>query len=148
MSYLVDTNILARLADPTHVQYETARDAVELLKFQGHTLHVVPQNLYEFWVVSTRPAAVNGMGRSPVVATAGMADIKTFFNFLSDTPAVFTTWERLVTTTPVIGKNAHDARLVAAMIVHGLTHLLTFNAQDFRPYTAITAVTPAELLVP
>jgi hypothetical protein len=77
-----------------------------------------------------------------------MADIKTFFTFLGDTPAVFTTWERLVTTTPIIGKNAHDARLVAAMIVHGLTNLLTFNVQDFRPYPMITAVTPADVMAP
>lgn len=36
------------------------------------------------------------------------------------------------------GKNAHDARLVAAMVRHGLTHILTFNAQDFSRYRGIT----------
>jgi hypothetical protein len=48
----------------------------------------------------------------------------------------------------VVGKNGHDARLVAAMMVHGLTHLLTFNVQDFRRYPGITAVTPADVLTP
>jgi hypothetical protein len=47
-----------------------------------------------------------------------------------------------------LGKNAHDARLVAAMRVHGLTHLLTFNAQDFRRYPGINVVTPGDLAVP
>ena len=46
----------------------------------------------------------------------------------------------------MIGKNAHDARFVAAMSVHGLSHLLTFNSQDFRQYPAITAVAPADVL--
>ena len=54
----------------------------------------------------------------------------------------------LVASTPVLGKNAHDARLVAAMTVHGLAHLLTFNAQDFGQYSGMTAVTPADVLTP
>ena len=48
----------------------------------------------------------------------------------------------------VIGKNAHDARLVAAMRVHGVTHLLTFNDQDFARYTGITVLTPAAVFAP
>ena len=70
------------------------------------------------------------------------------FLWLNDTPAMYGVWERLVASTPVLGKNAHDARLVAAMIVHGLAHLLTFNAQDFRQYSGMTAVTPADVLTP
>jgi predicted nucleic acid-binding protein len=46
----------------------------------------------------------------------------------------------------VLGKNAHDARLVAAMNVHGVTHLLTFNAADFRRFTTIQVMTPAAVL--
>lgn len=38
--------------------------------------------------------------------------------------------------------NVHDTRLVAAMLVHGLTHILTFNISDFLPYPEITAVNP------
>ncbi|HUY34503.1 MAG TPA: hypothetical protein VMV69_17290 [Pirellulales bacterium] len=46
----------------------------------------------------------------------------------------------------VKGKNAHDARLVAAMQRHGLTDLLSFNKPDFTRFTAINAFTPAEVL--
>src|SRR3954471_6267808 len=60
-------------------------------------------------------------------------------NYLVDTN--YGVWEQLVTGTPVVGKNGHDARLVAAMTVHGLTHLLTFNAQDFRQFPGITVTT-------
>jgi hypothetical protein len=38
--------------------------------------------------------------------------------------------------------NAHDARLVAAMIVHGVTHLLTFNGADFARYSGIRITDP------
>jgi len=37
----------------------------------------------------------------------------------------------------VVGKAAHDARLVAAMNRHALSHLLTFNVSDFKRYPAI-----------
>jgi hypothetical protein len=65
-----------------------------------------------------------------------------------DTPPVYGMWEHLVSSIPIIGKNGHDARFVAAMTVHGLTHLLTFNTQDFWLYPGITVVTPADVLTP
>lgn len=146
MNYLVDTNILTRLAEPGHAMHRPALDAVKLLVSRGHKLHIVPQNLYEFWVVSTRPTSVNGLGKTAAEAAAELTSLKALFLWLDETPAMYGVWERLVASTPVLGKNAHDARLVAAMTVHGLAHLLTFNAQDFGQYPAMTAVTPTEVL--
>ena len=37
----------------------------------------------------------------------------------------------------VSGKNVHDARMVAAMVVHGVESILTFNTQDFLRYGEI-----------
>ena len=48
MNYLVDTNILTRIAERAHAMHQGALDAVKLLIQQGHKLHVVPQNFYEF----------------------------------------------------------------------------------------------------
>lgn len=45
-----------------------------------------------------------------------------------------------------MGVNVHDARLVAAMLVHGLTHILTFNISDFARYSEITAVHPTTII--
>ena len=42
----------------------------------------------------------------------------------------------------VSGVQVHDARLVAAMHVHAVTHLLTLNDRDFTRYPDITAVNP------
>ena len=148
MNYLVDTNILTRLAEPGHAMHQPALDAVKLLVRQGHKLHIVPQNLYEFWVVCTRPTSVNGLGKTAADAIVELANLKALFLWLDETQAVYGAWEHLVASTPVVGRNAHDARLVAAMTVHGLTHLLSFNAQDFRQYPAITVVTPADVLTP
>jgi predicted nucleic acid-binding protein len=146
MNFLVDTNIATRLAEPGHAMHQAALDAVKLLVAQGHKLYIVPQTRYEFWVVCTRPTSVNGMGRTAAEAVAELATLKALFQWLDETAAVFGVWEQLVSSTPVVGKNAHDARLVAAMMVHGLTHILTFNAQDFRQYVGIMVVTPADVM--
>lgn len=148
MNYLIDTNILVRLAEPGDPSNELTLDAVGVLFRQSHKLYVIPQNLYELWVVCTRPTSANGLGKTSAETVAELSNIKSVFSWLDDTPDVFSVWERLVTTTPVLGKKAHDARLVAAMMVHGLTHILTLNARDFRNYPAIQPVTPSDVLTP
>jgi len=59
-----------------------------------------------------------------------------------DTPAIFSEWEQLVIKHQVMGKQVHDARLVAAMVSHNITHLLTFNLDDFKRFSEIIAVDP------
>jgi hypothetical protein len=79
-------------------------------------------------------------------AVAELTNIKSLFILVDDTPAIFSAWERLVVSTPIVGKNAHDARLIAAMMVHGLSHLLTFNAKDFQSYADVTVIKPDEII--
>jgi len=40
----------------------------------------------------------------------------------------------------------HDARLVALMQVHGISHVFTLNPSDFARYSGITALTPANVI--
>jgi predicted nucleic acid-binding protein len=47
----------------------------------------------------------------------------------------------------VSGKPAHDARLVAAMHVHGLTSILTFDKTGFTRYAGIEVVNPTAVAV-
>ena len=58
MSVVLDTNILARAAQPAHPSHNQTLDALAVLKKQGEVLCIVPQNLYEFWVVAT--SAIGG----------------------------------------------------------------------------------------
>jgi hypothetical protein len=55
-------------------------------------------------------------------------------------------WRRLVVAHRVMGVEVNDARLVAFLAVHGITHLLTPNAADFARYSGVTALTPAAVL--
>lgn len=142
MKILVDTNIVGRLSQIDHKFHPIALAATERLFGEGHDLRLVPQTLYEFWAVATRPLDENGFGYSIEHAKAELQRIKLIFPPLRDERGILDPWESLVVAHAVRGKNAHDARLVAAMQRHGLTHLLTFNAADFRRYPGIDLLDP------
>jgi predicted nucleic acid-binding protein len=147
VAYLVDTNILLRSVDPAHPMYPDATEAISLLRKQQETLCVVPQNLIEFWNVYTRPANRNGLGHTPEEAREEIRRLKAFFNVVADTADIFDVWERLVAQYQVSGVNVHDARLTAAMLVHGMSHILTFNIEDFNRYAGeITPVHPTAVV--
>jgi predicted nucleic acid-binding protein len=119
--------------------------AFETLIARGRELHIVPQNLFELWVVATRPASQNGLGLSTTEAAAELMRLKSMFPLLPDPPAIYPVWESLVFQYRVAGKPAHDARLVAAMLVHGLTTILTFDRTGFSRYAGIEVLHPADV---
>jgi predicted nucleic acid-binding protein len=143
---LIDTSALLRTLQPGHPQREIVQSAIKFLTAHGRDLHIVPQNLIELWVVATRPVEQNGLGMTPSAAASELARIKTTFYLLPETPAIYSAWERLVIQHQVYGKPAHDARLVAAMHVHGLTAILTFDRTGFSRYPGITVVDPANVV--
>ena len=136
MAVLLDTNILLRLAQPHHPHATVAARALLALRANNEILHIAQQNIVEFWAVATRPIAAYGLGFSTEQATAEVETLKRLFVLLPELP-LQDAWERLVADYRVSGKNAHDARLVAAMVVHGIDSILTFNAQDFVRYREI-----------
>jgi len=144
---LLDTNVLLRTLQVQHPQYEIAARAFEILPTRGYDLHLVPQNLTELWVVATRPASQNGLGLSTADAATELMRLKSMFPLLPDTPAIYPVWESLVVQYRVSGKPAHDARLVAAMLVHGLTTILTFDKAGFSRYAGIHVVHPADAAI-
>ena len=119
--------------------------AVSMLFDRGDELHVIGQNLIEFWAVATRSINENGLGLTVTEAALELKKLKTTFTVLPDSADVLPVWEELVVRHLVRGKQAHDARLVAAMNVHNLTHLLTFDTGDFKRYDGITVVSPASV---
>src|SRR5262245_38726702 len=131
MAYLLDTTILGRLANASDVQHAVAARAVLELHRRGEVLHITPQILVEFRNVATRPVAVNGLGLSTVDAEALAATFEARFPLLTETPDIYPAWKALVAALGVIGKQVHDARLVAVCHVHAVTHVLTFNVAHF-----------------
>lgn len=91
-----------------------------------------------------RDLGENGLGFTTKQLTAEVNALKRLFVLLPEAP-LLEEWGRLVAAYRVADKNTHDARLVAAMIVHGVSNILTFNIQDFTRYTEITVLDPKTL---
>lgn len=146
MKWLADTNILLRSVQKSHPAYGEVAGAVSVLLAQGDQLCVIAQNLIEFWAVATRPIANNGLGLTIAQAAQELTILKQGFLVLPDTVDILPLWEKLVVKHEVFGRQVYDARLAAAMSVHHLTRLLTFNTSDFKRFTDITAVSPTTIL--
>lgn len=144
MVYLLDTNILLRFTDRTAPLHLIVRNAVRKLRQEGHSLQMSSQNCVEFWNVATRPAVRNGFGVTPTEALRLLLLIERLFPVLPDSSSVYQEWRRLVVAFGVSGVQVHDARLVAAMKVNAISHILTLNSGDFRRYSSegIVAVAP------
>ncbi len=143
MLYIADTNVLLRFISPSDPNHILVRDAIYSLLLKGEEVCYTSQNLGEFWNVCTRPTtARSGFGLSIEETNQRAQVIERYFTFLPDSEAVHTEWRRLVVDYRVCGVKVHDTRIVAAMYVHGVNHIITFNTDDFTRYSKITAVHP------
>lgn len=148
MHYLLDTNLLIRIVNPVDSQFRVARSAVHTLFKRRDRVVLVPQVIYECWVVLTRRITSNGLGYSPRNAVRLISKWRNALTFIDDQPGIQEIWFDLVERNSISGKPAHDARLVAAMINHKIDRLLTFNDADFKRFAEITAESPLALLSP
>jgi predicted nucleic acid-binding protein len=146
---LLDTNLLIRMTRPLDPQCGVARAAIQTLRRRSERLIVVPQNLYEFWAVATRPLGApplggNGLGMTPAQAAQWLRFFQRHFVYLPDQAQLSQLWLSLVEAHRVTGFRAHDVRLVAAMQSYGIMRLLTFNSAHFRglPVTILDPASP------
>lgn len=151
-TFLVDTNIFTRRLQANHKHHEAAKAALQTLIERGDDLCVTSQVLIELTGFLTRPLLVRdaqgrevsgGLGLSIAQALDEVQTIQAFCDFRPDTPLIWDEWRRLVVLYPPQGKAVHDARHAAAMKIHGMSHILTFNTKDFNRY-APEGITPLD----
>ena len=135
---VVDTNVLVHSSNAGSPEHHRARTALARLRSQG-PVAVTRQVLREYLAATTRPQPWS----RPLTLSEATADTAAFihsFPVLEDGPAV---WNELMALTRRFafgGKQVHDANIVAAMLAHGETRLLTFNAADFRRFDPLIEV--------
>lgn len=139
----VDTNIILRSVQPAHTHYQVAVNSVKHFLANGDRVCLIPQNLIEFWNVATRPIDKNGLGWTPAKTDAEISQLESIFTVLPDIQPIYQEWRKLVLHHSVIGKQVHDARIVAAMNAYQITKLLTFNIKDFNRFQNINLIDPA-----
>ena|SRR5437879_2634655 len=145
MNALVDTNILVRLSDSGHPVQPVCELALQRSLQRRDRVFLCAQAAIEYWAVATRPKSANGLGLGPNDAELGLRRAEGWLIWLPEPPDIAARWRALVNKHNVLGKQAHDTRLVALMVAHGLTHLLTLNPADFARFPGITCVEPAEV---
>lgn len=145
MPVLLDTSILLRVRHKPAPEYPLVRGALRRL-VRTDELAYSPQNVVEFWSVSTRPSTSRGgLGLSLVETQRRLRLIERVTTLLPDTDEIHEEWKRVVVQHGVSGVQVHDARLAAVMKVHGVTHILTLNPTDFARYPGITALHPRDV---
>lgn len=133
--YLLDSNLLLRLSEPSHRHHQPAKRATSALLQSGAFLCITPQNIIEFWSVATRPRSEKGLGLPRATAQRELAGHRAAFILVPDRAEVFPQWERLVSVYAVEGVLAHDTRLAAVALVYGIPNVLTFNIRDFAQFS-------------
>jgi len=142
---LVDSNILIRWVQLQDISHPIVDACLTRLVEMNATLYYTSQNLGEFWNVLTRPTERNGYGYSPRDADHLAGKIEQSLSLLSDSMHVHREWRQMLVDYGISGVQVHDARLVAAMRVHGVRRILTFNAKDFRRFQDVEAMLPQDV---
>lgn len=93
---LRDTNVLLRSVQDDHPQCRTARDAINICRSSGQQIVLIPQVLYESWVVSTGPVDQNGLGLNLAEALAKLNELLELLTLLRDERLVFDRWLALM----------------------------------------------------
>lgn len=99
----------------------------------------------EFWNASTRPLDKNGLGLTVDETNHIASVIERNFELLPDSCDVHNRWRQLLNIHQIKGAQVQDTRLAASIYVHGITHLLTINIQEFQRFTQLRIVHPVEL---
>ena len=142
---LLDTNIVLRLYKTDLPMHIVVRQAIPILKELNYEICIVPQNIYEFWAVASRPIEANGLNWDNQLINAEIDFLVNRFCLLIESSNVYMNWLKLVTKYDIKGKKAHDTRLVASMLANGISKVLTFNTVDFKIYSEIEAINPMDI---
>lgn len=142
---MLDTNIILRFTDIDSPQYELVVNAISQILLEGDQCFITSQVIIEFWVVATRPIAVNGLEWTTAETEQAVKMLINQFELLEETPDIFLLWLNLVITHNVSGKRTYDLRIQSVMLAHNISHILTLNPKDFVEVKGIHIIHPSNL---
>lgn len=140
----IDTNVLLAATDRSRPDHVSARDFLTAAPGKGVHCAVTGQVMREYLVVATRPIATNGLGLPVDDAVKNARIFRSRLIFLDEDDGVSRKLEDLVQQFGIVGRRIHDANIAAAIVVHGIPHLVTVNKDDFAFLTDARLLSPAE----
>jgi len=137
---LLDTNILTVSKQAGHRDHNKVTNQLKQFAEDAEELIICPQNIYEFFVVATRPIINRGLGLSREKTFEEIRNLKETYQMINDPGDLFNTWEEIIVKYNMSGKQGHDARLFAFMQAVGIRKLYTLNVQDFNRYADVIEI--------
>jgi predicted nucleic acid-binding protein len=135
----VDTNVLIYASRTQASEHATAQAMLSRMRRESSPLWLSQQVLREYLAASTRPQRF-GPSLPMAAAIADVARFRASFNIAEDSARVFERLLELLSSHPGGGKQVHDTNIVAIMLEHDITRLLTFNGADFRRFDALIEI--------
>ena len=137
---MLDTTVLLAATDEGRAEH---RDALRVINnwAAGHTdLCASGQVLREYLSVATQPPEQNGLGLNLPDALGNVRAIRGRTTLLAEDSKVADRLLGLLADVECRGKQVHDANLVATMLVHGISAVVTMNPADFARFERHVAV--------
>ena len=134
---LLVSNVLIAAIDASRPAHLTARTIIES---DPRALAITGQNLREFLATLTRPSASNGYGIAGHRAVADWTEITSTLELLLETPGSQQLLTSLIADGRAVGKQVHDANLVAVAVDHGASTLITANRRHFERFSDLIQV--------
>ncbi len=141
----LDTNILLIATDESRPHHQFARKVIATHNRSGIHLGVSGQIIREYLVVATRVPEANGLGLGSDEALSNVEVFRQRLVFFDETEAVSNELRSLIGSCELTGKRIHDANVVATMLTHGLSKLITENQGDFSVFSDIKTAGLAEI---
>jgi len=137
----LDTNVLVYSAVAASPFNLAARNAIANHEAAGTQLWISRQVVREYLAVLSRPQAMSAPQPLPIL----ISDVQHFqsrFLVAEDGPNVTAELLRIIAPISIGGKRIHDANIVATMLAHGISMLLTNNPHDFGGFSNLIDIEP------
>jgi len=131
---MLDTNVLLSATDEGRAEHRQAMLVFSNWAGRGTTLYASGQIMREYLAVATRPADNNGLGLKQPSAQANVRAFRARTSLLAEDSRVADRLLGLLDEIPCGGRQVHDANVVATMLVHGISTLITINLADFTRF--------------
>ena len=135
----VGTNVLIYANQIGSAHHDPAVRLLRQADADGLELWISAQVLREYLAAVTRVQGHIAPLTMPVAVEQARLLAQRFW-ILEDGPSVRAQLLTLLSVHPVAGRQVHDANIVATMLAHGVTHLLTFNVADFTRFADIVTI--------
>lgn len=134
---VVDTNVLLAATDRSRTAHEAA---TRLLNEDERRLALTPQIVREYLAVATRPAEDNGFGLAAGDAVTNVKQFLDDMDLLSEDGVSTAGLIDLIAGATALGKQVHDANVVAVALAHNARTIVTDNTRHFCRFDQLIAI--------